>query len=265
MLAYPNVKINLGLSVMRRRDDGYHDLETLFVPYEGLSDVLEIEASDSFRFEHSANVTWDNDLTVRAYRLLQEEYGLPPVRIRLTKRAPVGAGLGSGSSDAAFTLKMLDSLFCLHIGERGLAEYASRLGSDCPFFIYNRPMFGEGRGEILTPYDIDLSGYEIRLAWPDGVSVSTREAYGNVVPRALRREAQPSLREVLAGGPASWRAALRNDFEPSVFALHPEIAALKESFYEAGAVYASMSGSGSAVFGLFRSVPETRYLQKNEI
>lgn len=251
MTTYPNVKINLGLSVMRRRGDGYHDLETLFVPCFTLSDVLEIERADSFVFEHSANVTWDNDLTVQAYRLLQRDYCLPPVRIRLTKRCPVGAGLGSGSSDAAFALKMLDELFSLHIGERGLADYASRLGSDCPFFIYNRPMFGEGRGEILTPYGIDLSGYEIRIAWPEGVSVSTREAYGNVVPRAQRPEALPSLREALAGGPARWRAALRNDFEPSVFALHPEIAALKDSLYADGAVYASMSGSGSAVFGLF--------------
>lgn len=307
MTVYPDVKINLGLSVIRKRPDGYHDLETLFVPFRGLGDEIEIVPSDSMRFCASANVTWDNDLTLRAYNILKKDYDLPPVSIRLDKKAPVGAGLGSGSADAAFTLRALNEMFGLGLSDAGLAAYAARLGSDCPFFIYDRPMFGKGRGDVLTPFDIDLSGYEIKVSVPQGVSVSTREAYFRVVPRELpsaasasfARPSSPlasaqstspsspiaaapsarpllpvfgddssevrasdstnnadtghrlSLREALALPISEWREALLNDFEPSVFALHPEIAAFKARFYAEGAIYASMSGSGSAVFGLF--------------
>lgn len=251
MKTCPDVKINLGLHILRRREDGFHDLETLFLPYGGISDGLEIVEAEEFAFRPSANVTWDNDLTVRAYNLLKADFDLPPVEIRLDKKSPVGAGLGSGSSDAAFTLCMLNSMFRLGLDDAALAGYAARLGSDCAFFVYNRPMFGEGRGEILTPYEIDMSGYEIRVEIPQGVSVSTKEAYSKVVPRNLLPE-QMSLREALSRPVEEWKDCLVNDFEPSVFALYPQIEALKNSMYERGAVYASMSGSGSSVFGIFR-------------
>lgn len=250
MVVYPNVKINLGLSVLRRRPDGYHDIETLFIPYFGMTDVLEIVPSDKLRFVPSDNVTWQDDLTLRAYSLLKSDFDLPPVEIRLEKRTAVGAGLGGGSADAAFTLMALTEMFQLGLEDWQLADYAACLGSDCPIFIYNRPMFGEGRGDRLSDYDLDLSGYEIRVEVPEGVRVSTSEAYSRVIPR--ERLALPPLREALRYPVEMWPDVLFNDFESSVFPLHPEVRALKERFYAEGAAYASMSGSGSAVFGLFR-------------
>ena len=250
MQVYPNVKINLGLSVLRRRPDGYHDIETLFVPYFGMTDVLEINPSDELRFVASDNVTWDDDLTLRAYSLLSADFDLPPVEIRLEKRSAVGAGLGGGSADAAFTLMALADMFKLGLEDWQLADYAACLGSDCSFVIYNRPMLGEGRGDVLTDYDIDLSAYEIRVEVPEGVRVSTSEAYSRVIPR--ERLALPPLREALRYPVEMWPDVLFNDFESSVFPIYPAVEQLKRKFYADGAVYASMSGSGSAVFGLFR-------------
>lgn len=253
MTVYPDVKINLGLNILGRRPDGYHDLETLFVPFRGMGDRIDIEESDRGSVEVIGG-DWDpeTDLSWRACRLLSGEFGLPPVRIVLHKAAPVGAGLGSGSADAAFTLKALNEMFSLGLDEAALASRAAMLGSDCPFFIYDRPMFGEGRGEKLTPCELDLSSFEIRVEVPAGVKVSTREAYSGLdLSRAGERK---PLREVLSRPVEEWRESLTNDFEPSVFAVHPQIAALKDRFYAEGAVYASMSGSGSAVFGLFRKL-----------
>jgi 4-diphosphocytidyl-2-C-methyl-D-erythritol kinase len=250
MVVYPNVKLNLGLSVLRKRQDGYHDIETLFIPYFGMTDELEIVKSDKLRFVPSENVTWEDDLTLRAYALLKADFDLPPVEIRLNKRSAVGAGLGGGSADAAFTLMALTNMFQLGLEDWQLADYAACLGSDCSFFIYNRPMFGEGRGDVLTDYDIDLSDYEIRVEVPEGVHVSTSEAYSRVIPR--ERLALPPLREALRYPVEMWPDVLFNDFESSVFPIYPAVEALKQRFYDEGAVYASMSGSGSAVFGLFR-------------
>lgn len=297
MISYPNVKLNLGLNVLRKRPDGFHDLETLFIPYYGYSDILEIvpdaalsssgdaagqgpsaakkrgnasespcpaagnrrtgtegscPAADSIEIKGG---TWDpqTDLCWRALQLLKQDFDISPVHISLTKRSPVGAGLGSGSSDAAFTLKMLNSMFSLGLSDESLAEYAARLGSDCAFFIYNRPMLGEGRGEILTPYDLDLAGYGIKVEIPEGVSVSTREAYSGIRPRNPDTSSGDiSLREALSLPVEEWRGRLVNDFETTVFALHPEIKALKDAMYDRGAVYAAMSGSGSSVFGIFK-------------
>lgn len=268
MTVYPNAKINIGLHVLRKRPDGYHDLQTLFVPFFGLRDTLEITpAADALHGTPAADgkvgieikgacVDWDVtcDLTVRAYEILDREFGLPAVNITLVKQIPVGAGLGGGSSDAAFALAALSQMFSLGLTDRQLAERGSQLGSDCAFFIYNRPMLGSGRGEILEPFDIDLSEYDIRVEKPEGVSVSTREAYGGVVPRFSPSD--EGLTDGLEGSlilPVEmWRGVVGNDFEKSVFPLHPEIAALKQRFYAQGAVYASMSGSGSSVFGIFR-------------
>ena len=325
MITYPNVKVNLGLSVLRKRPDGYHDIETLFVPCFDIHDTLEIIAGDDFSrtsaslfkkysdplsggvpslktscsagplpsddgplplmlprvaqfsetgtsgaqdqirqgiredgklmvtIARAEGVDWDplEDLTAKAYGLLDAEFGLPPVKIFLEKAAPVGAGLGGGSADAAFALRTLSELFALGLDEAALADRAARLGSDCAFFVYNRPMLGTGRGEILEAYDIDLSPYELRIAVPAGVSVSTADAYRGIVPREAEASRALPLRDALARPAAAWRSCLVNDFEATVFAKYPAVAEAKQALYDAGAIYASMSGSGSAVFGLF--------------
>ena len=278
MITNPNVKINLGLSVLRKREDGFHDLETLFVPYHGISDTLEIIVGDDYSRTSAAifgkyasemiaqgisedgklmitiaraeGVDWNpmKDLTAKAYQILAADFDLPPVKIFLEKTSPVGAGLGGGSSDAAFALVMLNELCDLELTKKQLAGYASRLGSDCAFFIYNRPMIGEGRGEILTDYDIDLEGYDLQVLTPEGVAVSTKDAYSGIRPHLP----EVSLREVLARPVDEWDGLLVNDFEETVFAKYPELAAIKRSLYDSGATYASMSGSGSALFALYR-------------
>jgi len=246
-------KVNIGLHVLRKRPDGYHDLETLFVPYYGLGDELSIEpaAETSIEIFREGGVDWDphKDLTMHAWRLLKADFPqLPNVRIRLEKYAPVGAGLGGGSADAAFALQLYRDLGNLPLSDSELAAYAARLGSDCSFFIWRRPMLGSGRGEVLEPFDPGLDVYELRVEVPEGISVSTKEAYSEVVPC----ESREPLRFLLSSPVESWKDRIVNDFERGVFANHPEIAALKQSFYDSGAIYAAMSGSGSAVFGLFR-------------
>jgi 4-diphosphocytidyl-2-C-methyl-D-erythritol kinase len=196
-------------------------------------------------------VDWDplKDLTAKAYNILAEDFDMPPVKIFLEKTSPVGAGLGGGSADAAFALKMLNELCGLGLSDQKLAEYASRLGSDCAFFIYNRPMIGEGRGEILTEWPVDISGYDLQVLTPEGVSVSTKDAYSGIRPHLP----EVPLRDVLARPVDEWQGVLVNDFEETVFAKYPELDAIKRSLYECGAVYASMSGSGSALFALFKA------------
>ena len=275
MITRPNVKINLGLNVLRKRPDGFHDLETLFVPYPGISDVLEIVTGDDYsrtlgslreRYPNMAQsispdgklmitiaraegVDWDplKDLTAKAYMLLAQEFKLPPMKIFLEKLSPVGAGLGGGSADAAFALRMISELAGLDLKDEALAGYAASLGSDCAFFVYNRPMFGYGRGEVLEPYDLNLDGYRIEVVIPEGISVSTADAYRGIVPRI------PSvpLRKVLSSPVDTWRNTLVNDFEETVFAKSPALASVKQEIYDRGAVYAAMSGSGSACFGIF--------------
>ena len=302
MITKPNVKINLGLNVLFKREDGFHELDTLFVPYFGINDTLEIIVGDDYsrtsaalfakygdgavapkqgsekpegvfgveRQESEApklvqgisedgklmitiareeGVDWDplKDLCAKAYYILAEDFTLPPVKIYLEKTSPVGAGLGGGSADAAFALKMLDELCELGLSEQQLAAYAARLGSDCAFFIYNRPMRGQGRGEILTPYDLDMSGHTIQVVTPAGIAVSTKDAYGGIKPHIP----ELSLTDILSKPIEEWDGLLVNDFEETVFAKYPELAAIKRSLYECGAVYASMSGSGSALFGIF--------------
>ncbi|MBQ7609903.1 MAG: 4-(cytidine 5'-diphospho)-2-C-methyl-D-erythritol kinase [Bacteroidales bacterium] len=281
MITHPHVKINLGLSVIRKRADGYHDLETVFVPYREISDTLEIVPADTFgetaaplfaRYGHehvvqdispdgklmitlarTGGVDWDplSDLTARAYGLLDADFQLPPVKIYLEKNSPVGAGLGGGSSDAAFALRMLADLFNLPLSREQLAAYAARLGSDCAFFIYEEPMLGTGRGEVLTPFPLSLEGYQLQVLVPEGIAVSTADAYRGIVPREVRENQPVPLREALARPVSEWKDCLENDFEETVFAKHPELAAVKQSLYDAGAVYAAMSGSGSALFALF--------------
>ena len=278
MITNPNVKINLGLNVLRKREDGFHDLETLFVPYFDIHDNLEIIVGDDYSRTSAAlfakyapemiaqsmsedgklmitiaredGVDWDplKDLTAKAYYILAEDFDLPPVKIFLEKTSPVGAGLGGGSADAAFALKMLNELCGLGLDEKQLSDYAARLGSDCAFFIYNRPMIGEGRGEILTEYPVDLSAYDLQVLTPEGVAVSTKDAYSGIRPHLP----EVALRDALARPVEEWNGILVNDFEMTVFDKYPELAAVKRSLYDSGATYASMSGSGSALFALYR-------------
>ena len=276
MISFPITKINFGLNVLRKREDGFHDLETLFVPYEGLSDCLEIITGEDWSrtlaglrekygtltqavspdgkllitIARKEGVDWDplKDLTARAYALLAEDYTLPPMKIFLEKRSPVGAGLGGGSADAAFALRMISELAGLSLTDEVLAGYAARLGSDCAFFIYNRPMLGTGRGEVLEPYNLDLAGYRVEVFIPEGVAVSTADAYRGIVP-ALP---QKPLREVLKQDISTWKEDLHNDFEATVFAKHPALSTVKDQLYARGAVYAAMSGSGSAFFGIYK-------------
>ena len=279
MITNPNVKINLGLNVLRKREDGFHDLETLFVPYFGISDTLEIIVGDDYSRTSAAifgkyapemiaqgisedgklmitiarkeGVDWDplKDLAAKAYYILSEDFEMPAVKIFLEKTSPVGAGLGGGSADAAFALNMLNDLCNLGLSEDQLAGYASRLGSDCAFFIYNRPMIGEGRGEILTEYQISMDGYDLQVLTPEGVAVSTKDAYGGIRPHLP----DVPLREALARPVEEWDGILINDFEETVFVKYPELAAIKRSLYDSGAVYASMSGSGSALFAIYKA------------
>jgi 4-diphosphocytidyl-2-C-methyl-D-erythritol kinase len=195
-------------------------------------------------------VDWDplKDLTAKAYNILAEDFDMPPVKIFLEKTSPVGAGLGGGSADAAFALKMLNELCSLGLSEEKLAAYAARLGSDCAFFIYNRPMIGEGRGEILSEYPLSLDDYDIQVITPAGIAVSTKDAYGGIRPHMP----EIPLREVLAKPVEEWDGFLVNDFEETVFVKFPELAAIKRSLYDSGAVYACMSGSGSALFAVYR-------------
>ena len=249
MILYPNCKINLGLNVVAKRQDGYHDLETIFVPVP-LCDILEMEPSDAFSFSQDGialdNAPEDN-LCVKAYRLMQSRFpDMPAVRMRLEKHIPFGAGLGGGSSDAAFVMRGLRTLFSLPVEDDELAALSARIGADCPFFIYNRPAFATGIGDQLQPIDLDLGQYLFVLVKPDDY-VSTREAYSGIVPTP----SQVDLREAILRPIAEWKSLIRNDFERSVFPLHPTIAQAKEKLYAMGALYASMTGSGAALFALF--------------
>jgi 4-diphosphocytidyl-2-C-methyl-D-erythritol kinase len=339
MILCPNAKINLGLEVVRKRPDGFHDIETLFVPAPGLSDVLEVVKADEPQlttYGIPCDVPMEKNLCFKAFRLMQEQYGIGNVHIFLYKNIPMGAGLGGGSSDAAFTLLALNSIFELGLDKPRLAELAAQLGSDCPFFIYNQPMFATGRGEILSPYPLDLSDYRIEIITP-GIHISTTEAYKGVdeckaglseskfakrsislnkksdaeqsllvakepglgseiaslraslyktgalpqtpplragystarparaslspdgdsapVPYANNFSAENAgLQDKLSAGIVNWRENVVNDFELYAFAKYPVLAQIKQQLYDRGAMYASMTGSGSAMYGIFKNL-----------
>jgi 4-diphosphocytidyl-2-C-methyl-D-erythritol kinase len=257
MIHYPNAKINIGLNIVERRPDGYHNLETVFVPIP-LQDALEIHASpdNTFRLKVSGTILGgrpEDNLVARAYRLMQQKYPeqVQPVDVHLFKHIPTGAGLGGGSADAAFMLKALNKRFDLQLPTETLEAYAAELGADCPFFIQDKAMYAEGIGNIFSPISLNLEGKTLVLVKPE-IFVSTREAYSQVEPHRPDR----SLRELISEPIENWRETVVNDFEKSVFPLYPEIAAIKDRLYDLGAVYASMSGSGSAVFGIFNQPVE---------
>lgn len=261
MLSFPNCKINLGLHVVSKRPDGYHNLETLFLPVL-LTDELEINISETNSFSQDgipiAGASNDN-LCVKAYNILRENFPnqVGNVAIHLKKNIPFGAGLGGGSADAAFTLKMLNELFSLQLSSVQLRAFAARLGADCPFFIDNQPAYATGIGDLLEPFSVNLSGYMLLLVKPQD-AVSTKEAYSGIVPRDKRADINHVDLKVALRQPVDlWKETVVNDFEGSVFSAHPTIAAIKQQLYDCGATYAAMSGSGSTVFGLFNSMNES--------
>lgn len=249
MVVFPNCKINLGLNVVRKRTDGYHDIETVFYPV-GLKDALEVIRSTELRLNLTGlpvDGKEENNLCMKAYHLLKKDFpGLPPVNIHLHKAIPMGAGVGGGSADGAFMLTLLNRKFQLQLSEEKLISYALNLGSDCPFFVINKPCLASGRGENLTPIQLDLSSYKIVLVNP-AIHVSTKEAFSKLSPAILAKSIQQIIQQPIT----TWKDELKNDFEESVFQLHPAIAEVKQQLYAMGAVYAAMSGSGSSVYGIF--------------
>lgn len=252
MITYPNAKINIGLNVVERRPDGYHNLETIFYPIP-FTDALEITSSqDDVQLKVSGEIlngSPEDNLVMRAYRLLQQANPdkVKPVSIHLFKQIPTGAGLGGGSADAAFTLKALNERFKLDLSIAELEQLATKLGADCSFFIQNKPAFAEGIGNKFTDIDLNLKGMTLVLVKPD-IFISTRDAYANIKPH----HPETNLLELIKQPIEQWRDTIVNDFEASVFPVHPSLAAIKDQLYDLGAVYASMSGSGSTLFGLFR-------------
>ncbi len=254
MITFPNAKINIGLNVLNKRSDGYHNIESLFYPIP-LCDALEILPTDGeMEFSFSGiDVKCDaaNNLVVKAFVLIQEKHNIPNVKIHLHKNIPFGAGLGGGSADAAFALKMLNDMFELNITDEQLIEYASSLGADCAFFIKNKPQIARGIGDELSDYAIDLEGKFLLLVKPD-VAVPTANAYKYVTPfdSGLR------LEQHLSHPINQWKNKVKNDFEASVFKQYPNLLFIKEQMYELRAEYAAMSGSGSSIFGLFSEKPQ---------
>lgn len=253
MLLYPNAKINIGLFVTARRPDGYHNLETVFYPVP-LRDVLEIKPMPKEQVPYLLQTVGhdiagqpEDNLIIRVYKDMKAHYNLPPLDIYLQKRIPMGAGLGGGSSDAAFMIRALNEEFRLDMTDDEMAERVAKYGADCAFFIHNRPAYATGVGDQLTPIAFSLKGWYLILVKPD-IFISTKEAYSGVTPR----QAPCHLPDAVKKDVSEWKNFIHNDFEESVFPQHPAIAAIKETLYDMGAAYASMSGSGSTVFGLFR-------------
>lgn len=252
MIVFPNAKINLGLNVVSRRTDGYHNLETVFYPIP-LCDVLEFLPAEKTSLQIVGKPVVGNvesNLVMRAYRLLAEKFALPNLAICLQKNIPMGAGLGGGSSDAAFMLRALNDTFALQITDDELEKMAATLGADCAFFIRNKAAFATGIGNQLTPSKLSLNGFYLVLVKPD-IHISTAEAYSQIVPKMW----EIPLSQLLAQPISAWRNTICNDFEPSCFAEHPLLAHIKQQLYTFGATYAAMSGSGSTIYGIFEQKP----------
>jgi 4-diphosphocytidyl-2-C-methyl-D-erythritol kinase len=262
MIVFPNAKINIGLHIIQKRADGFHDIESCFIPIH-LRDILEAVPADEFQF-HSTGIPIPaenpDNLVVKAYDLLASDYDLNPVAIHLHKVIPMGAGLGGGSSDAAHMLKLLNDLFDLEIPLSGLEQYARKLGSDCAFFIQNRPVLAKGKGDELFPINVNtMNGLKLVLIFPK-IHSDTHTAYQGIRPvRPLL-----SLQDCLNGPPEEWKRYLTNGFEQQLFSVYPVLGEIKQSLYDAGAVYAAMTGSGSALYGLFHSLPDLNVWNKKD-
>lgn len=257
MISYPNAKINLGLNVVQKRSDGFHNIESVFYPIPWC-DILEVvpEKAGIGRVTFTSTgidilTNGNPNLCEQVYQIMHNEFDLPSIKMHLHKIVPIGAGLGGGSADAAFAAVMLNNLFQLKLSTEQLEAIVGKVGSDCPFFTKNKPAYVTGRGEILEPFDLDLSGYWILLVNPN-IHIGTKEAYAGITPS----EPRLSLKEFFTEEVSDWKNGVKNDFEASIFPNHPAIEKLKTQLYELGADYASMTGSGSTVFGLFESEPQ---------
>jgi 4-diphosphocytidyl-2-C-methyl-D-erythritol kinase len=253
VICFPNAKINIGLNITSKRTDGYHNLETVFYPVP-LTDILEFMVSENKNTIHvsgtNLKIPANENICIKAYNLLSTDYKLPPLDIYLHKNIPNGAGLGGGSADASFFLKELNNFFNLKIPDKKLMGFASRLGADCPFFIHNKPVYARGTGNVFDEIELDLSLYYIVIVKPD-FSINTAEAFKNIVPGIPDN----SLKELIKKPVKEWKNLIKNDFEYSLFSKYPQLSELKQKLYDLGAVYASMSGSGSAIYGLFTHKP----------
>lgn len=258
MICFPNAKINIGLRIIEKRADGFHNIETIFYPVHGLCDCLEFLESNELKFENEGiqiDTPPEKNLCVKAWNIFKSHYDIPPIHMILYKKIPFGGGLGGGSADASFLLSALNEHFSVGASTEQLEQMALQLGSDCPFFIQNKPVFAEGRGELFSPINISLRGYWILLVKPD-IAVGTAEAYRGTTPH--KREHK--LCDDIPSSIGEWKHIVENDFEPSIFANHPKIGNIKTKLYEMGAIYASMSGSGATVYGIFEQeieIPKT--------
>jgi len=263
MIVFPNAKINIGLNIINRRTDGYHNLETIFYPVQ-IKDALEVIESDSLTFESSGIEIpghANENLCLKAWHLLSDDFDIPQVGIHLHKGIPIGAGLGGGSADAAFFIKLMNEKFELGLTTEQMEDYARRLGADCAFFIRNNPVFAFGKGDEFEQLNFSLDGYFIVLVMPP-VHVSTGEAYRGVRPA----KPEKSLKELISLPVSDWKYHVKNDFETSIFKNHPSIRGVKSALYEAGALYSSMSGSGASVYGIFKGEVKLDDLEKgNEV
>lgn len=257
MILYPNAKVNIGLDILKKRSDGFHELETIMYPI-GLTDILTINFSTSNNFRFSTTgITIDgnpnDNLIVSAYKLINKKHKLPALDIHLHKSIPFGAGLGGGSADCAFAIAGINKLCEINMSIEEMEYFAAELGSDCPFFIQNRPALAKGRGELLSLVDIDLTDFYFAIVIPP-IPISTKLAYSKVQPQFPEEKLEHNITKNIN----NWKTLIKNDFEDSVFPEFPEIKKIKETFYNSGAVYASLSGSGSAVFGIFEEKPELK-------
>lgn len=257
MILFPPAKINLGLNVLYKRDDSFHELDTCMLTIP-ITDALEILRADEFSFRQTGLLipgSIEENICVKAFRLMKENFKIPAVYIHLRKEIPMGAGLGGGSADAAYVLKGIDQLFNLNCSIELLESFAAELGSDCPFFIKNKAQIAKGRGEILYPCAIDLKGYYIKIVNP-GIHIGTKEAYSGII----FNDEKKSVQTIVEGPIENWKSELKNDFESSCFAQYPVLLEIKNKLYFEGAVYASMSGSGSTMFGIYRNEPKKSFL-----
>ncbi len=256
MLTYSNAKINIGLNIVEKRTDGFHNIETVFFPI-GMQDAIEIadsKTNNSYTFTASGipiNIDAKDNIVVKAYELIRAKHDFPPQDIHLHKNIPFGAGLGGGSANAAYMIKLINQKFNLGMSTDQMENEVKKLGSDCAFFIENKPAFATEKGDQLSPIELDLSGYHFLLIKPN-IHVSTPEAYANIQPQ----KPEISLEKLISQPIETWKSSIKNDFENSIFPNHPLLAKLKDELYEHGAIYAAMSGSGSSMFGLFKDEPK---------
>jgi len=247
MIVYPNAKINIGLNVLEKRVDGYHELSSVFYPVKDLCDILEILPSTEFSFSSSGiEIPGEGNICIKAFEMLKQDFDIDNAKVHLHKQIPIGAGLGGGSADGAFMLKAMNTLFNLKLSTAQLEKYALQLGADCPFFIENTTKYASGIGEKMIGIDLDLLNYEIRFIFPE-LHISTAEAYCDITPKTPAANLLNLINQPIE----KWKGKVKNDFEVSVVVKYPALAKMKEKLYEDGAIYASMTGSGSVIYGVF--------------